>query len=139
MNLGQCDLGLRIKLRRGIKLCKLLDRFSAEVNKVNYIVNYKFLTGHVRIFGWDDSSMPDGTVAPYTQSFGSKTLPASLLPTASFTMAPRSSCSSSFNQSELGNTALGRMDLVSGLLALGELVFHSLYWVPKMGKMRERA
>ena len=40
-------VALRIKLRPGLKLCKLPGRFWASVNKVNYGVNYKFLPGHV--------------------------------------------------------------------------------------------
>ena len=35
------EIGLRVKLSRGIKLCKLRGRFLARVNIVNYIVNYK--------------------------------------------------------------------------------------------------
>ena len=34
-------IGLRVKLSRGLKLCKLQERFLAKVNKVNYTVNYK--------------------------------------------------------------------------------------------------
>ena len=41
-------LALRIKLRPGLKLCKLPGRFWASVDKVNYGVNYKFLPGHVQ-------------------------------------------------------------------------------------------
>ena len=35
-------VALRIKLRLGLKLCKLPGRFWASVNKVNYSVNYNF-------------------------------------------------------------------------------------------------
>jgi hypothetical protein len=35
------EVGLRVKLSRGLKLCKLRGRFLARVNNVNYIVNYK--------------------------------------------------------------------------------------------------
>ena len=34
-------VGLRVKLIRGLKLCKLPRRILARVNNVNYIVNYK--------------------------------------------------------------------------------------------------
>ena len=40
-------VALRIKLRLGLKLCKLPGPFWASVNKVNYSVNYNFLVGHV--------------------------------------------------------------------------------------------
>ena len=83
--------------------------------------------GHVRIFGWDDSPMPDGTVALYTQPFRSKTLPASVLPPASFTMAPTVVLFFIQPATELGSTALGRMDPVSGLLELGDFCFLGIH------------
>ena len=35
------EIGLRVKLSQGLKLCKLHGRFLARVNNVIYIVNYK--------------------------------------------------------------------------------------------------
>jgi len=40
-SLSLLNVGLRIKLRLGLKLCKLQGRFLGRVNKVNYSVNYK--------------------------------------------------------------------------------------------------
>ena len=72
------ELGLRVKLRLGLKLCKLQGRFLARVNNVNYTVNYKISArardskNHVPISKYGDA---EGTTALYTHSFNPKTPP----------------------------------------------------------------
>ena len=75
----ETPVALRIKLRLGLKLCKLPGRFWASVNKVNYSVNYNFFArsrvGPQAFFR--DYSFLDSRF--YTQSFSSGTPPSSWL------------------------------------------------------------
>ena len=84
-------IGLRVKLSRGLKLCKLRGRFLARVNNVNYIVNYKIFArardlNKSRVYSF--RGYIEGATALYTHSFNSKTPPACSLSTSSFATTP---------------------------------------------------